>query len=155
MRITVALALAAALAAHLPAVARAAEPATAPAATPRGAPEGAPFEMESYQLVILVRAPTWRKLPDAESNALQARHLAHLEKMGNAGKAVVCGPFDNQPDPAFRGACIYAVKTPEEARALAAQDPAVLAGQLRVDVMTWWVGKGYMTFPKAPAAADR
>jgi len=25
----------------------------------------------------------------------------------------------------------------------------VKAGQLRVEAMTWWYGKGYMTFPKA------
>ena len=115
-------------------------------------PGGAPMEMESVQLVLLMRAPTWKKLPDDEAKALQAAHLAHLGKMAEAGKAVVCGPFDRQEDPAFRGACIYAVKTPEEARALASDDPTVKAGQLRVEVMTWWVGKGHMTFPKAPPA---
>jgi uncharacterized protein YciI len=119
------------------------------------ATEGAPFDMESFQLVLLVRAPTWKKLPDEEAKALQSAHLAHLEKMWETGKAVVCGPFDNQADPAFRGACVYAAKTVEEARELAGQDPAVKAGQLRVEVMTWWVGKGYMTFPKTPAAKSR
>jgi uncharacterized protein YciI len=135
---------AAALAAVLALPARSAEP-----------PKDAPFEMESFQLVLLMRAPTWKKLPDAEAKALQEAHLAHLSKMGDSGKAVVCGPFDKQPDPAFRGACVYAVKTPEEARELAGQDPAVQAGQLRVEVMTWWVGKGYMTFPKTPAPPAR
>ncbi len=127
----------------------------APAAAPAAAPKPAPFEMETFQLVLLVRAPTWRKLPDAEAEALQAAHIAHLQRMGEAGKAVVCGPFGNQEDPRLRGACIYAVATPEEARALAGDDPAVKAGQLRPEVVTWAVGKGYMTFPKAPAAARR
>ena len=148
------LALAALALAPLPLVAGADSPAGAAAnAAAAAAPKEAPFEMESFQLVLLMRAPTWKKLPDAEAKALQAGHLAHLTKMGDAGKAVVCGPFDQQPDPAFRGACLYAVKTPEEARELAARDPAVVAGQLRVEVMTWWVGKGYMTFPKRPAAS--
>lgn len=113
-------------------------------------PEGAPFEMEAFQLVLLMRAPTWKKLPDSEASALQSAHLAHLEKMWKAGKAVVCGPFDQQQDPAFRGGCVYAVKTADEARQLASADPAVKAGQVRVEVMTWWVGKGFMTFPKTP-----
>lgn len=136
------------------AAARAEAPATPPAAPAKAAaaPEGAPFEMESFQLVLLVRAPTWRKLPEAEAAALQAAHLAHLRRLGDAGQAVVCGPFDDQPDPALRGACVYAVGSVDEARRLASEDPAVKAGQLRVDVVTWWVGKGYMTFPKAPAA---
>jgi uncharacterized protein YciI len=125
-----------ALAACLPALALAAEP-------PK-------FEMESYQLVLLMRAPTWKKLPQDEAEALQAKHIAHLTAMGESGKMVIAGPFSNQGDPAYRGACLYRVATPEDARALAEQDPIVKAGQLRVEVLTWWVGKGYMAFPKAP-----
>jgi uncharacterized protein YciI len=115
----------------------------------------APFEMESLQLVLLMRAPTWKKLPAEEAEALQKRHIAHLEAMGKAGHTVVAGPFSDQSDPAYRGICIYRVGSVAEARRLAEQDPAVQAGQLRVEVMTWWFGKGYMTFPKAvqPAPA--
>ena len=129
----------------------AAVPLRAPAAevAKPAAAEKPKFEMESFQLVLLVRAPTWKKLPPDEAEALQRRHRGPLEAMGAAGKMVVAGPFSDQADPAYRGACVYRVATPAEARALAEQDPAVKAGQLRVEVMTWWVGKGYMTFPKA------
>jgi uncharacterized protein YciI len=109
----------------------------------------APFEMESVQLVLLLRAPTWKKLPAEESAALQKQHIAHLTAMGEAGKIVVAGPFSDQADPSFRGVCIYRVGSVGEARALAEQDPIVKAGQLRVEAMTWWYGKGHMTFPKA------
>jgi uncharacterized protein YciI len=120
------------------------------ASSPRAAGAAdAPFEMEQVQLVLLMRAPTWKQLPAAEGQALQARHIAHLEAMGKAGKMVVAGPFSDQADPAYRGACIYRVGSVAEARALAEQDPAVKAGQLRVEVLTWWTGKGHMTFPKA------
>lgn len=141
------LAALAALAITLPALAAGAEDAkpTAPAA-PK-------FEMESVQLVLLMRAPTWRKLPAEESEALQKQHIAHLTAMGDAGKMVVAGPFSDQADPAYRGVCIYRVGSVAEARALAEQDPIVKAGQLRVEAMTWWFGKGYMTFPKAVAPA--
>jgi len=124
-------------------------PALAPAA------EGAPMEMERFQLVLLVRAPTWKKLPEAEARALQAAHLGHLTRMGAEGKAVVCGPFDDQQDVTLRGACIYDVKDAAEARALAEADPVVTSGQLRIEAVTWWVGKGYMTFPKRPPAPSR
>jgi len=153
MRAAALLALAPLLLAVAPASAVAAEPSAAgappSAATPRPA-----FELETFQLVLLMRAPTWRKLPDAEAEALQAEHMAHLTRMGEAGKAVVCGPFGNQRDVAYRGACIYRVATPDEARALAEQDPTIRAGQLRAEVITWAVGKGYMTFPKAPPPAE-
>jgi uncharacterized protein YciI len=147
-------ALAVAVSLALPAAAAAAEPgppAAAPAA--KEAPKDAPFEMERFQLVLLVRAPTWRKLPDDEAKALQAAHIGHLTKMGESGKAVVCGPFGDQQDVSLRGACVYDVKDDAEARALAEEDPVVKAGQLRIEAVTWWVGKGYMTFPKRPPAA--
>ncbi len=108
-----------------------------------------PFEMESVQLVLLMRAPTWKKLPPEEAEALQKKHLAHLTAMAESGRIVVAGPFSDQADPAYRGACVYRVGSVAEARALAEEDPIVKAGQLRVEAMTWFYGKGYMTFPKA------
>jgi uncharacterized protein YciI len=122
-------------------------------ASPSLAAEPPRFEMESFQLVLLLRPADWKPIPDAEAEAIQAQHLAHLEKMGRSGKMVVAGPFGAQRDPSFRGACLYRVATPEEARALAEEDPAVKAGRLRVEVITWYVGKGYLAFPKAPAIA--
>ena len=164
MRRTVAACFISLLLASLPALARAepsSDPAAAPAAAPpaaRPAPEAQPgkaaFEFERFQLVLLVRAKTWKQLPEAEAEALQAAHIGHLEKMGLAGHAVVCGPFDDQRDPSLRGACIYRVGSAEEARALAEQDPTVKAGQLRIEAVTWYVGKGYMAFPKAPPVLD-
>ncbi|MGC3997758.1 MAG: YciI family protein [Anaeromyxobacter sp.] len=146
------LALAACLALALeprasPATLAPASAAAAPAAPAPAAPPG----MEAVQLVLLLRPEGWKPLPDAEAQAIQAQHLAHLQKMGAAGKLLVAGPFDDQRDPVYRGACIYRVGSVEEARALAEQDPAVRAGRLRVEVLTWWTEKGYMTFPRAPA----
>jgi len=150
-----ALALAAALA--LPFASGAAESAAGPAsaAVAKEGPKGAPFEMERFQLVLLVRAPTWRKLPEEEAKALQAAHLGHLTRMWESDKAVVCGPFGDQQDAGLRGACLYDVKDAAEARALAEEDPIVKSGQLRIEAVTWWVGKGYMTFPKRPAPVQK
>ena len=124
-------------------------PVTVRAAEDAKPPPPPGFEMESVQLVLLMRAPTWKKLPAEESAALQKQHMAHLTAMGESGRMVVAGPLADQADPAYRGVCIYRVGSVAEARALAEQDPIVRAGQLRVEAMTWWFGKGYMTFPKA------
>ena len=70
--------------------------------------------------------------------------------MTEAGKAVVCGPFGDQRDERFRGACLYRVASVDEARALAEADPTVKAGQLRIEAVTWYVGQGLMAFPRAP-----
>ena len=115
----------------------------APASTDAGAEP--PPNMERYSLVILKRpANGGAKVADPE--ALQRQHIAHLQAMARAGKLVVAGPFDDQTDPRMRGLCIY--RTPlDEARRLAADDPAVKAGWLEVEVISWWVEKGAITFP--------
>jgi uncharacterized protein YciI len=122
-------------------------------AQPAPAPQPAKFEFEQFQLVLLVRPASWKELPEAEAESIQRQHLAHLTKMGESGKMLVAGPFGDQRDPVLRGACLYRVGSVEEARALAESDPAVKAGRLRVEVVTWYVGKGYLAFPKGPVPA--
>lgn len=126
-------------------------PQKAPAAEASKAP--APkVEFEQYQLVLLRRGPKAEGFSEAELKKLQAEHLAHLGRMAESGKLVAAGPFGNQQDPSYRGLCLYRTATVEEARQLAEADPAVQAGRLRVEVMTWFTEKGYIAFPKAPPA---
>ncbi|MDI3286858.1 YciI family protein [Polyangium sp. 15x6] len=108
-----------------------------------------PMEFEKYQLVLLRRGPRANEIPEAELAAIQKAHIAHLDKMAEEGAIVAAGPFDDQSDDSLRGLALYRVGSVEEARALAEQDPAVKAGRLRVEVMTWMTAKGYVTFPKA------
>jgi uncharacterized protein YciI len=114
----------------------------APASTDAG-PEPPP-NMERYSLVILRRPANAPPVVDAA--ALQRQHLGHLEAMARAGKLVVAGPFDDQTDPRMRGLCIYRTSI-DEARRLAQDDPMVKAGRLEVEVLSWWVEKGAITFP--------
>ncbi len=108
-----------------------------------------PEEFESFTLILLRQGEAWSDEDTPENDRLQAEHLVHLERMWLQGKAVVCGPFDEQDDPGLRGLCLYRVGV-EEARALAEADPRVQAGQLRVEALTWWTGKGHLAFPLAP-----
>ena len=111
----------------------------------------APPAMERYSLVFL-RRPANGGPKVADPEALQRQHIGHLQGMARAGKMVVAGPFDDQTDPRMRGLCLYRVSL-EEARRLAQEDPMVKAGRLEVEVLTWWVEKGAMTFPIAEAMA--
>lgn len=119
----------------------------APAAPDAGVE--APQSMERYTLVLLKR-PAGGGAKVADPEALQRQHLGHLQAMARAGKLVVAGPFDDQADPRLRGMCLYRTSL-EEARRLAQDDPAVKAGRLEVEVLTWWVEKGALNFPLAEA----
>lgn len=113
----------------------------------------APMEFETYQLVLLKRPAEREDLPEAhiqeiqEIQEIQAAHLAHLTRMAREGHMVVAGPFGDQEDERLRGLCLYRVGSVDEARRLAEQDPAVQAGRLEVEVMTWYTQKGALAFP--------
>ena len=124
-------------------------PATAAEPTkPVAAGEAKP-EFETHQVILLVRGPKWTPEKTPETEKLQAAHLAHLTKMHTDGKLIVAGPFDAQSDETLRGMCIYKVASLDEAVKLASQDPAVLAGRLKIVSLNWWTEKGYVAFPKA------
>ena len=128
--------------------------APAAAETPDRAAGEPPAEMESYQLVLLKRPAQVPEHTDEQRAEIQRGHLAYLFRLGEEGKIVIAGPFSDQPDETLRGLALYRVGSVEEARRLAEADPAVQAGRLEVEAMTWWVEKGYMAFPKAPPPAE-
>ena len=117
---------------------------SAAAAPDAGVAADMPPNMERYSLVLLKRPAN--PAPVADPEALQQKHLAHLGAMHKAGKLVIAGPFGDQPDPRLRGMCLYRTSL-AEAKTLAEQDPAVKAGRLEVEVLSWWVEKGAMSFP--------
>ncbi len=80
-----------------------------------------------YVMVFLKNGPN-RDHTQEESDRLQRGHLEHLFTLRKKGLLVVNGPLLDHPE--IRGVGIYALENPEEALALAAQDPAVKAGRL-------------------------
>lgn len=106
------------------------------------------MEFDTYTLVLLRRGPQATEFSGAELERIQEQHLAHLQAMREQGAMLVAGPFRDQADESFRGLCLYRTGL-EETRRLAEQDPAVKAGRLVVEAMTWLSGKGELAFPQA------
>lgn len=107
----------------------------------------APMEFDSYQLVLLKRPAERAELPPERVQEIQAAHIGHLTRMAEEGHLVVAGPFGDQEDETLRGLALYRVESVDEARRLAEADPAVQAGRLEVEVMTWYTDKGALAFP--------
>lgn len=113
-----------------------------------------PDFFDVYTLVLLRRPADAPDLPEAELDALQARHLAYRAGLRREGKLVVNGPLGEQSDPAMRGLSIFACGA-AEARRLSDGDPSVQAGRLTYDVMEWWVAAGTLAFPEADRQVGR
>jgi uncharacterized protein YciI len=88
-----------------------------------------------------MRGPTTTQTP-AQAKDIQTGHLAYMDELHKQGKLVAAGPFGDGSD--YRGIVIYRVKSVEEAKQLAAQDPAVKAGRLVIDARPWMTFKGIL-----------
>ena len=110
--------------------------------------------LEAFELVVLRRPPEPTPYDEETLDRIQAEHLAYLGSLREAGQVVTNGPILDHPDASVRGLTFFRVGSLEEARRLAEADPAVRAGRLAVDVMTWWCPAGTMAQPGTPVATD-
>ena len=110
------------------------------------------MSLEAFELVVLRRPPDAATYDEETLDRIQAEHLAYLGSLRDAGLVVTNGPVLDHPDASVRGLTFFCVGSVEEARRLAEDDPAVRAGRLAVDVMTWWCPAGTMTRPGRPVS---
>ena len=108
------------------------------------------MELEAFELVLLRRPENAPDLEDAELERIQREHLAHHDRLRASGQVVTNGPVIDQPDPSLRGLTFYRTGSLAESRQLAEADPAVLAGRLAVEIMTWYCPPGTMSKPGRP-----
>jgi uncharacterized protein YciI len=112
------------------------------------APEsGPPAEFDRYQLVLLERSADAPELDEEAGDRLQRRHLGHFAKMRRAGLMTVAGPIGG--DETIAGICLYRADSPERARQLAEDDPAVRAGRFNVRVLDWFTAKDAIRWPSS------
>jgi uncharacterized protein YciI len=98
-------------------------------------------ELERYTFVLLRRPPNAPDYSEARLDEIQEQHLAHLGQLRERGVLLLSGPFGDQPDESWRGLCVLTTSI-DESRELMSQDPAVLAGRLVPDVLSWWTHRG-------------
>jgi uncharacterized protein len=112
--------------------------------------EAPKFELTTYYFCLLTRGPNAGTGTPAEVNEIQRGHLANIQRLADAGKLLVAGPFADGGD--WRGIFILKCASLDEAKALVATDPAVVAGRLVADVRPWMTAKGYIRDPEFPTA---
>jgi len=107
------------------------------------------MRFDQHTLVLLVRPPDAPELSPEEADALQDAHLAFRADLRDQGYLLGGGPLVDQDDERLRGISLMSVD-PATARELCSADPAVRAGRLAVQVMTWMVPAGNIRFEKVP-----
>jgi uncharacterized protein YciI len=105
------------------------------------------MDLEAFELVLLRRPASPSDYPDEELDRIQREHLAYYAGLRAAGQVVTNGPVVEQPDPSLRGLGFYRTGSLDQSRQLAEDDPAVRAGRLAVEIMTWYCPPGTMSQP--------
>lgn len=89
-------------------------------------------------LLGLLRRPSGAPSYSTEElEEIQAGHREHLKKMTDSGDLVLAGPIDRGGD--LRGILIFRTGDAERIEKLVAEDPAVQAGRLKVELHPWTV----------------
>ena len=98
------------------------------------------FDTDSYQLGLLRAGPNSGTGTKEEAETIQAGHTLNIGKMAQAGKLIAAGPMLDNGD--LRGIFLFKAASLDEAKALVAEDPAIKARRLRLDLFTWTGPKG-------------
>ncbi len=104
----------------------------------------APFKLENVYFGFLKKGPN-RKEGDDKNPAiqeLQKAHIANIVRLADTKKLVVAGPFGDDGD--LRGIFVFRVDSLKEAQDLAATDPMIKVGRLRIELHPWSVPVGFL-----------
>ena len=91
---------------------------------------------------FLCRGDKWTPEKTPAIEELQRAHLANIMRLAEMKKLVVAGPFGD--DTPLRGIFVFRVASIDEARELAATDPAVQAGRFKIEMHPWLVPEGIL-----------
>ena len=99
-----------------------------------------PALREDAVLGLLVRPDDAPDLPESRLNELQEGHMANIRAMAASGDLVWAGPFIDGGT--MRGVFVFRTTDFVRLRQLCANDPAVAAHRLAVQLYPWRVAKG-------------
>jgi uncharacterized protein YciI len=91
-----------------------------------------PRDVQPYFIALLSKGDRWNDTEGAEVADLVPRQLAFIREQVEAGRFLLAGPITD--DGQFVGISIIAAANAAEAQAIAAADPGVTAGRLKVEV---------------------
>jgi uncharacterized protein YciI len=101
-----------------------------------------PNKLTTAYLAFLTRGDKWTPEKTPATEEIQKGHMANIQRLAETKKLVVAGPFGDNGK--LRGIFVFKVASIDEARELAATDPAVQAGRLALQIHPWVVPEGIL-----------
>jgi uncharacterized protein len=97
-------------------------------------------KMTTYVFGLLRSSPNRPQVGEAEAEAIQESHLAHIRRLREQGALIVAGPF--MDDGELRGILIFRNRSIEEVRTLTQHDPALERQLLTLELHEWYAPTG-------------
>lgn len=107
------------------------------------------MRFDQHTVVLLTVDPNAPDMTDEEKAALQDAHLSFTADMIEQGHIMAAGPTVGPDAGQMSGISIWSVDAATVGR-LCAQDPAVRAGRLMPQILTWMVPGGQLLFGSVP-----
>jgi uncharacterized protein YciI len=102
------------------------------------------YGMRTYVMALLKAGPD-RSHDEETAAEIQRGHMAHINNMAASGALILAGPYIEGGE--LRGIFLFDTDSLEEAEALTAQDPAVQAGRLEMELIRWYGSAALMEVP--------
>ncbi|MFJ9483630.1 YciI family protein [Streptomyces mirabilis] len=103
------------------------------------------MHFDQHTVILLTLDPDAPVMTDKETAALQDAHLAYTADMIEQGHVMAAGPAVGPDAGRMKGISVWSVDADAAGR-LCAQDPAVRAGRLTPQILTWMVPSGQLLF---------
>ncbi|AXI99838.1 putative conserved protein YciI, contains a putative active-site phosphohistidine [Cyclonatronum proteinivorum] len=110
------------------------------------------YGMRLYVMAFLKAGPN-QEMSAEQAAELQRGHMAHIRQLAEAGELILAGPFVGSAD--VRGIFLFRTDSVEHARTLTAQDPAVAAGRLEMELHQWYGSAALLQTPDFHARIAR
>ncbi len=105
------------------------------------------YDMGKMQLVFLTRSPEWQ---EGRSEQISKEHRAHVEKLIKEGRLALWGAVTGESG--LQEILVFKIDSFEEAQQLAQALPAVQAGMMKADALSWYAARKLITAPQLPLA---
>jgi uncharacterized protein YciI len=104
------------------------------------------YDMGKMQMLFLDQSPEWKTGDHADE--IRKKHRAYIEGLITNGKLALWGEVAGEGG--LREIGVVKTESIEEARALAQSFPAVKAGMLKAEVLSWYAARNLIRPPQAP-----
>ena len=105
-------------------------------------------DLTTYYVGLITKGPNFDAYGKEDRAKIQSAHLENVDRLARLGKLLVAGPCPDNRE--WRGIYIFKCASLEEAERLAASDPEVQTGRLRVEIHPWMTEKGSIRDPEFP-----